>query len=95
VFFFGEVPYLNRILWEKMYRNIGFGYFFYKKNHFSEEKSPELSQVGRPSTALPCRGWRGGFENLRLSELVRRNFKVFYFNFPYNILLLPLFIDFF
>jgi hypothetical protein len=38
---------------------------FCKENHFSEEKSPELSQVGRPSTAHPCRGWMGGFEQQR------------------------------
>jgi hypothetical protein len=36
-----------------------FGDFFYKKKYFSEEKSPGLSQVGRPSTAHLCRGWRG------------------------------------
>jgi hypothetical protein len=49
----------------------GIGDFFIKKIYFSEEKSPELSQVGRPSTAHPCRGWRGGFENHKQRNLHR------------------------
>jgi hypothetical protein len=45
---------------EKNAHKEGFWRFFYKKKYFSEEKSPGLSQVGRPSTAHPCRGWMGG-----------------------------------
>jgi hypothetical protein len=46
---------------------------FCKENHFSEEKSPELSQVGRPSTALPCRGWEGGqYKNRKTQSNLKR-----------------------
>jgi hypothetical protein len=51
---------------------------FCKENHFSGEKSPGLSQVGRPSTAHPCRGWRGGFEDIIQKTKKMRNNLIFF-----------------
>jgi hypothetical protein len=62
VFLYGEILNKERNSGKKYPLIGGVWEIFCKENHFSEEKSPELSQVGRPSTAHPCRGWRGGFE---------------------------------
>jgi hypothetical protein len=63
--------------WKKMPIKRGCVGNFLLRKYFSEEKSPELSQVGRPSTAHPCRGWEGG--QVESTEYKNRDHK--YFNF--------------
>jgi hypothetical protein len=61
VFLLGEILIKEGILEKNVYRE-GILEIFCKENHFSEEKSHELSHLEGPLTTHLCRLREGGFE---------------------------------
>jgi hypothetical protein len=81
VFLYRSSPFIRGILRKNTHIEGGVLEIFCKENHFSEEKSHELSQVGRALTTHLCRLWEGGQIKTHNKE-VRNDFN---FNWrPYN-----------